>query len=402
MYAGLVVGAHVVRLRIWISSMRALPTTTGTHGFWRHADWLLIVSTVLLSLLGLITMNTFSGESVFFVRQAIWIGVSLVVMVLASYVDTRLFYRSGVVFGLYLFSIATLVLVLFFGTVVLGAQNRFDLGFFAFQPSDPAQIILILVLAKYFARRHMEIGHLKHIMVSGAYMGLMFVLLFFQPDFGSAVIIFSIWLGMVLIAGISRTHLLAVFLLGAVAFAGLWAFAFADYQKERILTFLHPLSDVQGAGYNAYQSTIAVGSGGIWGKGIGEGSQSKLEFLPEYETDFIFAAFAEEWGFMGVLLLLTLFCVVFWRLLVHAKYGATNFETLACAGVVVWLLAHVVLHVGMNVGLLPVAGTTLPFLSYGGSHLVTEFAALGLVLAMSRYERDVRKDDLDREVEGLT
>ena len=382
--------------------MRDVVVSESTTSFWRHADWLLVVSATLLAVLGLVTMNSFANENIFFVRQAVWIGVSLVVMVAMSYVDTRLFYRSGIVFGMYLASLSTLILVLLFGTIVLGAQNRFDLGFFAFQPSDPAQIILILVLAKYFARRHMEIGHFKHILVSGAYMGAIFVLLFLQPDFGSAVIMLAIWLGMVLIAGISRVHLLSVFLVGILAAGGLWLFAFADYQKERILTFLNPLADIQGAGYNAYQSTIAVGSGGVWGKGIGEGSQSKLEFLPEFETDFIFAAYAEEWGYVGVILLLALFGVLFWRLFVHAKYGATNFETLACAGMVMWLLTHVVLHVGMNVGLLPVAGTTLPFLSYGGSHLVTEFAALGLVLAMSRYERSVRRDELDREVEGLT
>jgi len=369
--------------------------------FWKRADWTLVVASVLLSLVGLVTMNSFSGDSLFFERQGVWIGVSFLIMLAVSYFDTRVFYRSGIVFGLYAGSVLLLILVLFFGTVVLGAQNRFDLGFFAFQPSDPAQLILILVLAKYFARRHLEIAHIKHILVSGAYMGVMFFLLFLQPDFGSAVILFAIWLGMVLIAGISRTHLFTVFACGALSVAGLWMFAFAEYQKERIVSFLHPLADIQGAGYNAYQSTIAVGSGGIWGKGIGLGSQSKLEFLPEFETDFIFAAFAEEWGYIGVILLVCLFGVLFYRLLVHARYASTNFETLACAGIVVWLLAHVVLHVGMNVGLMPVAGTTLPFLSYGGSHLVTEFIALGLVLAMSRYERTVRQDELDHEVEGL-
>jgi rod shape determining protein RodA len=232
-------------------------------------------------------------------------------------------------------------------------------------------------------------------------MSVVFVLLFLQPDFGSAVIIFSIWLGMVLVAGISRLHLFSVFAIGVVCVAGLWFFAFQDYQKERILTFLHPLADIQGAGYNAYQSTVAVGSGGLFGKGIGHGTQSKLEFLPEYETDFIFAAFSEEWGYAGVIVVVVLFGVLFARLLRHAKFGATNFETLACAGIVVWFLAHVVLHVGMNTGLLPVAGTTLPFMSYGGSHLVTEFVALGLVLSMARYERSVRVDELDREIEGV-
>jgi rod shape determining protein RodA len=366
-----------------------------------RVDWLLVTTAVLLSLLGLVTMNSFTGENIYFERQSIWIFVSLVVMWGVSRIDARLLYRTGVIVGLLLGTVALLVLVLMFGTVVLGAQNRFDLGFFAFQPSDPAQLVLVLVLAKYFARRHMEIGQFKHILISGGYTFLFFFLLFLQPDFGSAVIVFAIWLGMVLIAGISRTHLLAVFLAGAVAASGLWMFGFADYQKERILTFLHPLADIQGAGYNAYQSTIAVGSGGLFGKGIGHGSQSKLEFLPEYETDFIYAAFAEEWGLVGILVLLALFGVLFWRILVHAHHAASNFETLVCSGIALWFLAHIIVHAGMNVGLLPVTGTTIPFLSYGGSHLITEFAALGLILSMARYERSVRREKLDREVEGF-
>jgi rod shape determining protein RodA len=381
--------------------MTKLPDSLQKSSLFHVIDWSLVVSAVLLSVLGLVTMNSFLGDSIFFERQLVWIGVSVAVLFGVSFLDTRLLYRTSVIFSLYLGAISLLVLVLFFGTVVLGAQNRFDLGFFAFQPSDFAQLVLVLVLAKYFARRHMEIGHIKHILISGAYTFVLFFLLFLQPDFGSAMIVFAIWFGMVLISGISRTHLLAVFLIGAIAASGLWMFAFADYQKTRIVSFLHPLADIQGAGYNAYQSTIAVGSGGLFGKGIGFGSQSKLEFLPEYETDFIFAAFAEEWGFVGVLVFLLLFGVLFWRIIVHAQLGSTNFETLVCAGIILWFLAHIVIHIGMNVGLLPVTGTTIPFLSYGGSHLVSKFAALGLVLAMARYERSVRREKLDSELEGF-
>ncbi len=364
-------------------------------------DWPLIAAAVILSCLGLVTMNSFTGESTFFTRQILWLVVSLGVMFIVSRIDARVLYRSSVILTIFLVTLALLALVLVFGTVVMGAQNRFDLGLFAFQPSDPAQLVLILVLAKFFARRHMEIGHFKHILVSGAYMFAIFILLFLQPDFGSAMIVFGIWLGMVLIAGISRKHLLLVFTTGLLAASGLWMFGFADYQKERIVSFLHPLADVQGTGYNAYQSTIAVGSGGIVGKGVGYGSQSKLEFLPEYETDFIFAAFAEEWGLVGVFVLFFLFGLLFWRLLEHARFASTNFETLICSGIVIWFFAHAAIHIGMNIGLMPVTGTTIPFLSYGGSHLVTEFAALGLVLSMQRYERSVRREDMDREIEGF-
>jgi rod shape determining protein RodA len=192
---------------------------------------------------------------------------------------------------------------------------------------------------------------------------------------------------MILVAGIKLRHLLVVFIIGLITFGGMWQFAFQDYQKQRIGTFLNPLSDIQGAGYNAYQSTVAVGSGQLLGKGIGYGTQSKLLFLPEYETDFIFAAFAEEWGLLGVLILFGAFGIVIWRLLYHAVKGASNFETLFASGVAILFVSHFFVHIGMNIGLLPVTGTTVPFLSYGGSHLVTEFVAVGMVLAMRRYSR---------------
>ena len=280
-----------------------------------------------------------------------------------------------------------LLSVLLFGEITLGAQSRFDLGFFSVQPSDPAKVVLIAILAKYFSKRHIDIANFKHIIVSGGYALGIFGLVFIQPDFGTAIILFFVWFGMVLVAGIKIKHLALVFIMGALAFAGMWSFAFQDYQKARIATFLNPLSDIQGAGYNAYQSTIAVGSGQIWGKGIGYGTQSKLQFLPEYETDFIFAAFAEEWGFLGVLVLFVLFGIVIWRLLYHAMMGASNFERLFAVGVAILFTAHFFVHIGMNIGLLPVTGTTVPFLSYGGTHLVTEFIAIAMVMAMSRYSR---------------
>jgi len=361
--------------------MRSLPA------LFRGFDIWLFSAIILLSLLGLVTMYTFSGENVFFTRQSIWIGVSVLALLVVLIFDYR-FLRSGnTAFFLYLGTIALLVLVLFFGETVKGAQSRFDLVYFAFQPSDPAKLALIAVLAKYFSKRHALIGDVRHIIVSGAYALVPFGLVAVQPDFGSAIILFSIWFGMVLVSGIRLQHL-GLVLFGAVsAFVLLWNVGFQDYQKERIMTFLDPFADIQGAGYNAFQSTIAVGSGEVWGKGVGYGTQSKLQFLPEFQTDFIFAAFAEEWGLIGAIVLFTLFGVVVWRLLYHALTGATNFERLFAVGVAVMLMSHFIVHIGMNIGLLPVTGTTVPFLSYGGSHLVTEFVALGMVMAMSRYTK---------------
>lgn len=350
-------------------------------------DLYLVGGCMLLTGMGLVTMYSFQGENFFFERQLLWIGASFFVMVAALLPDYRFLRVGNMTFFIYLFFLFLLVLVLFIGEVTLGAQSRFDLGFFSLQPSDPAKLVLIAVLAKYFSKRHELIGDFRHIIVSGMYAMLFFGLVFIQPDFGSAIILFFIWFGMVLVAGIKLRHLALVFLMGAIAFGGMWSFAFQDYQKQRIMTFLDPLSDIQGAGYNAYQSTIAVGSGQIWGKGIGYGTQSKLQFLPEYETDFIFAAFAEEWGIIGVSILFMLFGVVIGRLLYHAIAAPTNFERLFATGVAILFVSHFFVHIGMNIGLLPVTGTTVPFLSYGGTHLMTEFLGVGIVMAMSRYRQ---------------
>lgn len=350
-------------------------------------DPILFSAMVVLSLMGLITMYTFQGENTFFERQSIWIVASVGLMFLAMLPDYRFLRMGNTTFVLYVLTVLSLILVLLFGEVTLGAQSRFDLGLFSLQPSDPAKLVLIAVLAKYFSKRHELIGDFRHIIISGLYAFLLFGLVFIQPDFGSAIILFFIWLGMVLVAGIHIKHLAIVFFIGALTFGGMWQFAFQDYQKERIMTFLDPLSDIQGAGYNAYQSTIAIGSGQVFGKGIGYGTQSKLQFLPEYETDFIFAAYAEEWGLIGVTILFVLFGVVIWRLLTYAVRGATNFERLFATGVAILITSHFFVHVGMNIGLLPVTGTTVPFLSYGGTHLMTEFIGIGIVMAMSRYTR---------------
>lgn len=350
-------------------------------------DIYLVGACVLLTGMGLVTMYSFQGENFFFHRQLLWISASLMFMMLALIPDYRFLRVGNATFGLYLSFLFLLVLVLFIGEVTLGAQSRFDLGFFSLQPSDPAKLVLIAVLSKYFSKRHEHIGDFRHIIVSGIYAMLFFGLVFIQPDFGSAIILFFIWFGMILVAGIKVRHLAIVFLMGAIAFGGMWNFAFQDYQKQRIMTFLDPLSDIQGAGYNAYQSTVAVGSGKIWGKGIGYGTQSKLQFLPEYETDFIFAAFAEEWGIVGVFTLFCLFGVVIGRLLYHAIKAATNFERLFATGVAILFVSHFFVHIGMNIGLLPVTGTTVPFLSYGGTHLMTEFLGIGIVMAMSRYAK---------------
>lgn len=363
----------------------------------KHIDWALFVSVCLISFAGLVTMNSFNGTSYYFDRQVAWLAVGFLVFFAASQVDWRFLRRSSFIVALFIFSSVLLLLLFIIGHISKGAQSWFSVGGVSLQPSDFVKLVLIMILAKYFSRRHVEIAHVRHILVSGVYAFFLFVLVLLQPDFGSAVILFGIWIGMVLVSGISKKHLLAVFLIGVVSFALLWGFAFRPYQKDRVLNFLHPLTDIRGTGYNAYQSTIAVGSGQILGKGVGYGTQSKLQFLPEYQTDFIFAAFAEEWGFVGAILLLGLYGFVIYRIVKTAEDGASNFEVFFGLGLAILFLTDIIIHVGMNVGLLPVTGTTVPFMSYGGSHLLTEFLGLGILMGMRRYRQAAHKDSVRNE-----
>lgn len=363
-------------------------------------DWILFGATLPLLGAGLITMNSFTDDGNFFTKQIIWILVSLLIFFGLSFVDFRFLRKTWVSVTLFIMSCFSLLLLFAIGQVTKGAISWFDFGALSFQPSDPIKLVVIIILAKYFSRRHIEIAHIRHILVSGFYAFVIFSLVLIQPDFGSAIIIFFIWLGMVLVSGISKKHLLAMFLLGIVVLAGLWNFGFKDYQKNRIKNFFNPLSDIHGTGYNAYQSAIAVGSGNMWGKGVGYGTQSRLKFLPEYQTDFIFAAFAEEWGFAGVVILLSLFGIVIWRIIQTTMRGDTNFEILFGAGVSILIIVHFIINIGMNIQLLPVTGTTLPFLSYGGTHLLTEFTGLGILMGMRRYHRVAHKDEIKNEFLG--
>ncbi len=367
----------------------------------KHTDWLLLGSALLISLGGVLSMTSFTGATSFADKQLIWLALGVTVFFIVSSLDLRFLRRTSIVTLIYGIAVLLLALLFVFGSVFSGAQGWFNFGFFALQPADPAKLALILVLAKYFSRRHVEIARMRHIVVSGMYAFIIIMLLFFQPDFGSAAIVAGLWLGVVLIAGIPFRYLAALFGAGLVAGALLWNFGFADYQKARVLTFLHPLADIQGSGYNAFQSTIAVGSGGLLGKGIGYGTQSRLQFLPQHETDFIYASFVEEWGFIGVSMLLGLFGLVLYRLVDNARRGETNFESLFVLGVAVLITVHTTVHIGTNIGLLPVTGTTLPFMSYGGSHILIGYTMLGMVNAMRKYERSVRAAE-DREVAGLS
>lgn len=369
----------------------------GGRGF----DWILFGATIPLLAAGLVTMNSLTGISAYFGKQVIVVLLSLVLCFGLSFIDFRFLRRTQVLITLYLGIVFVLCALFVVGSVVKGAQSWIHFGLFSFQPSDPAKLVLIVVLAKYFSRRHIEIANVRHILVSGVYAFILFLLILVQPDFGSAFIIFMIWFGMVLVSGISKKHLALVATIGLVSFALLWAYALKPYQKQRIMTFVAPQTNISSTGYNAYQSTIAVGSGQILGKGLGFGTQSRLNFLPEYQTDFIFAAFAEEWGLIGALILFMLYLVVMWRILINALYGASNFEILFGLGLAIYLMTQFTINVGMNIGVLPVTGLAAPFMSYGGSHLITEFIGIGIVMGMRRYSKPAHKELMKNEFLGV-
>lgn len=364
------------------------------------AEWPLLLIPLALSLLGVLTMHPFGEAASLAPRQLIWIGGATIVFLMCSALDMRFIRRTPVLITGYLIVLALLMLLLVATHAIQGAKSWFNLGAFSFQPADPAKIIFVALLAKYFSRRHMDIGNFRHVLVSALYAGVPILLVLVQPDLGTAVILGTVWFGMILISGISKKHLALILLVGVVAAGLLWTFALRDYQRERIVSFINPAADIRGSGYNAYQATVAVGSGELTGKGIGYGTQSKLRFLPEYETDFIFASFAEEWGFVGITIVLILYALLLARLVMIAQRSATNFDTFFTIGITLVLFAHIFIHVGINLGVLPVTGTTIPFMSYGGSHLLMEYAGLGIVASLARHGRSVPRDSATQEYEG--
>jgi rod shape determining protein RodA len=374
---------------------------TRLFGFLKTQDVTLVTAIAAIALSGLFTMSSFQGNDSYFWKQSVWIMISFSVFFVSSLFEYRFLKQTRVVISIYGVLLFILTLLFVLGHVSKGAESWFRLGGLAFQPIDLMKLGLIIVLAKYFSRRHIEIANIRHIIVSAVYAIIPFILVVLQPDFGSAMVLFFIWLGLVFVSGISIKHLVAVFAMGALIFALAWNFAFKPYQKARIMNFINPLADVRGSGYNAYQSTIAVGSGGLLGKGVGFGTQSRLNFLPEHKTDFIFAAFAEEWGFVGSILLLIFFFIIFYKLATFALVADSTFEALFTYGVLIWIVTHVVINIGMNIGIMPVTGIPLPFMSYGGSHLLAECLALGMCVGMKRYARSGHKYQMKNEFVGL-
>lgn len=364
------------------------------------AEWPLFVIPLALTLLGILTMHPFGEAASLAPKQLVWLSMALAGYFLCASVDMRFIRRTPVIITGYAILLGMLTLLLIAAHAVMGAKSWFVIGGFSLQPADPGKIVFIALIAKYFSRRHMEIGDFRHIIVSGVYAAIPILLILLEPDLGTAAIFVAIWFGMVLVSGISKKHLMLVIATGLIGMTILWFGGLHSYQRARIMTFINPASDIHGKGYNAYQATVAAGSGQLFGKGIGYGTQSKLRFLPEYETDFIFAAYAEEWGFVGVVLVLLLYGLLLARLLAIAQKSATNFDAFFTVGVMILITSHVFIHAGINLGLLPVTGTTIPFMSYGGSHLLMEYIALGIVASLAREGRSVSRDLAQQEYFG--
>lgn len=354
----------------------------------KKLDWILVGSIILLLVIGLLSIASASqartGELTIFKKQLVFAVFGLTLMCLLSFVDYR-FLRNypAIVLSLYISSVLLLFSLLLWGSKIRGAASWFRInlssGALNFEPVELVKFSIIILLAKYFSSRHIDFGLFRHIVISGFYIAIPFMLILLQPDLGSAVLIVIIWIGIMLVSGIRARHLLVLFLIFSILSGTAWQFFLKDYQRARILTFFEPQKDPFGYGYNVLQSIIAVGSGKFWGKGLGHGSQSQLNFLPEQHTDFIFATIAEEWGFLGVSFILVLFGLIFWRLFVAMSNATTNFARLFIFGFTALLLAHISINIGMNIGFLPVMGIPLPLLSYGGSSLISIIVAFGII-----------------------
>lgn len=364
-------------------------------------DWYICLPAIILCIFSLFTLASFGETSVRFTKQLLWIVLGIGLCGLIHKTDLSFLRDRKTVLVVYILSILSLFLLFVSGHVAKGAQSWIKLGFLSIQPTDPAKIALIILLAKYFSKRHVEISAFRHVLVSAVYTAILGVLVLFQPDFGSAVTIFAIWFGMIFVSGISKKHLLILFLCAAVAFGAAWKFGFKEYQKKRVINFIHPMHDTRGSGYNQYQALIAVGSGQILGKGVGYGTQSKLRFLPEYQTDFIIAAFAEEWGFVGLILVILLSGLMLGRMLYLAPRLNSNFDALCVAGIVFFLGTHMVINIGMNLGVMPVTGIPLPFMSYGGSHILIEFIAIGIASSMISQRKGIEARKVRNEFVGF-
>jgi len=348
----------------------------------KRIDWVLVIVVLLLVSVGLLSIYSISKEtgSDIFKRQLVYVILGFLLMFILIFFDYRIFRdHNFILLGFYFLGILFLGAILVMGKEIRGVSSWFRIGKLGFEPVELMKLAIILVLAKYFSLRHIEVSRFRHLIISGLYIFIPLVLLLLQPELGYILIITLVWLAIIIVAGIKIRHLFILFLIGLIVFSACWFYVLKDYQKERVVTFLNPHSDPWGQGYHIIQSIIAVGSGKFLGRGLGHGTQSQLNFLPEQHTDFIFATIAEEWGFLGSFFILILFGILFFRLIKISLSSSNNFARLFAVGAATMISLEVVINIGMNMGLLPIIGIPLPFISYGGSSMVMNFVTLGII-----------------------
>jgi len=354
----------------------------------QYFDWGLLGLTLLLGIFGLIilysavTAGTPDPQRILCLKQLIWFCVGLVVMVASFLFDYKILDRWSLPF--YIFCLLLLVAVLLLGKYAGGSRRWLVLGPVSIQPSELVKIAVIIVVARYYSKVVNTIGlSVRELVYPMVVTIIPFILIVGQPDLGTALLVAVIVASMTVFVKIDRRALICIIATAATALPLVWFFFLKTYQKKRILTFLSPDRDPLGAGYHITQSKIAIGSGMIFGKGYLKGTQNSLEFLPEQHTDFIFSVLAEEWGFVGALVLLLLFLMlIVWGLNV-AQGCREPFGTLLAVGVTAMIFWQVFINLGMVMGLMPVVGVPLPLISYGGSSVVTMMMCVGLLLNVS-------------------
>ena len=351
-------------------------------GFLATVRWGLLASALALTAIGLATVHSASAElgTDYFSRQLVWVCVGLVAMVVAFGLNYHTL--LGFSLPLYFVSLVALALVLVLGYEAGGAQGWFRLGSIGIQPSEFAKLVTALYLARYLAAPSTRQLPLRQIFIAILLVALPMLLIVLEPDLGGAAMFVPMAAGMLLVAGVRPRMLLTTLVAGLLAVVLIWSLGMKPYQRQRVLTFLAPDTDPLGSGYQVRQSKIAVGSGELTGKGYGQGSQSQLRFLPARHTDFIFSVLAEEWGFLGVGAVLLLFSTYLANLAAVAMRAQDRAGILLVVGLGSTFAFHVLYNSAMVIGLVPVTGIPLPFLSYGGSFMVLNFLGLGLILGV--------------------
>ena len=349
--------------------------------FFKHLDWGIIISSVFLTFLGLLSIYSSSQESFLnFYKQLIFFLLGITFLFLFAKFDYRLF-KTNSFFVLFLYFLGLVLLsgLFIFGREIRGTRAWYHLGIMSFSPTELVKIILVIVLAKFFSLRHKELYKIRHIILSGIYVAIPAILIYKQPDLGSVLIVVALWIGMLFVSGIKMRHFLVLILVGIILLVFAWNNLLKDYQKERIISLLRPDYKPLEIGWNQRQAKIAIGNGGWFGQGFKKGTQTQYGFLPEPQTDFVFSAIAEEFGFFAIFLLLATYFYLILRIIKISFLAQDNFARLFCSGIAILLIAQFFVNIGTNLGFLPVIGLPLYFVSYGGSSLLFMYIALGIV-----------------------